>query len=77
MQIVDSNRPQLSKLNVVPMQFVASLANTPIRVATMSEGQWDVLLNTLYNQGFYLLELDENENPVAVYWNGGEKHGND
>jgi hypothetical protein len=34
---------------------------------TMSEGQWDTLLQVGYDQGFVLLELDEDEVPVAGY----------
>lgn len=34
---------------------------------TMSIGQWDQLLAGAYEAGWYLLELDDNEQPVAVY----------
>jgi hypothetical protein len=34
---------------------------------TMSEGQWDTLLQAGYDLGFVLLELDDNENPVGAY----------
>lgn len=34
---------------------------------TMSIGQWDVFLANSYEAGFILLELDENEEPVAAY----------
>jgi hypothetical protein len=34
---------------------------------TMSEHQWDALLDLAYSQGAVLLELDDNENPVAAY----------
>ncbi|MEX2119580.1 MAG: hypothetical protein WD847_08295 [Pirellulales bacterium] len=33
----------------------------------MSIGQWDQLLAGAYEAGWYLLELDDNEQPVAVY----------
>ena len=34
---------------------------------TMSVDQWDAVLANSYDAGFILLELDENENPVAAY----------
>lgn len=34
---------------------------------TMSTGQWDATLAASYEAGFVLLELDEEERPVAAY----------
>jgi hypothetical protein len=34
---------------------------------TMSTGQWDGLLRAAYDAGWVLLELDEDETPVAAY----------
>ena len=34
---------------------------------TMSVGQWDLLLAEAYRRGHYLLELDDDERPVAAY----------
>jgi hypothetical protein len=34
---------------------------------TMSVGQWDALLAASYEAGFILLELDDDERPVAAY----------
>jgi len=34
---------------------------------TMSIGQWDGFLQTAYDNGATLLELDENEMPVRAY----------
>jgi hypothetical protein len=34
---------------------------------TMSTGQWDELLNQGYLIGWTLLELDDNERPIAAY----------
>ena len=34
---------------------------------TMSQGQWDSLLQASYDQGFVLVELDRNETPVRAY----------
>lgn len=36
-------------------------------VITMSVGQWDALLAAAYEQGWTLLELDQNERPVRAY----------
>ena len=33
----------------------------------MSTGQWDALLAEAYRRGHTLLELDDNERPVAAY----------
>lgn len=34
---------------------------------TMSTGQWDALLQSMYSAGCILLELDDNENPVRAF----------
>jgi hypothetical protein len=34
---------------------------------TMSIGQWDTMLQVGYDLGFVLLELDDNEVPIAAY----------
>lgn len=38
---------------------------------TMSTGQWDALLANAYEAGFILLELDDDERPVAAYQKAG------
>ena len=38
-----------------------------IVVITMSIGQWDGFLEAAYDTGHTLLELDQNETPVAAY----------
>jgi hypothetical protein len=38
---------------------------------TMSTGQWDAVLQASYDAGFVLLELDEDERPVAAYQRAG------
>ena len=41
-------------------------------IITMSTGQqWDVWLDVAYKRGFTVLELDENEVPVAAYQKKG------
>jgi hypothetical protein len=35
--------------------------------ATMSIGQWDTFLQTVYDQGGVLIELDDRERVVATY----------
>ena len=53
------------KLHRIPL---ASLRLDPGTVTiTMSVGQWDGLLATLYENGATLLELDAMEQPVAAY----------
>ena len=34
---------------------------------TMGVGQWDLTLQEAYTAGWVLLELDDNERPVAAY----------
>jgi hypothetical protein len=36
-------------------------------VVTMSEGQWDAVLASMYEQDAILLELDTTERPVRAY----------
>jgi hypothetical protein len=37
------------------------------RIITMDTGQWDALLSAAYEQGWILLEVDDNEVPVRAY----------
>lgn len=53
-------------LNKIPLSEVVLFAPGTVTI-TMSVGQWDALLAAAYNQGAFLLELDEQEKPVAVY----------
>lgn len=53
------------KLNEVPLSEINFLK--PGVIITMSTGQWDAFLETGYEHGFTLVELDENENPIKVY----------
>jgi hypothetical protein len=39
-------------------------------VITLSVGQWDNFLSVAYALGYTLLELDDNERPVAAYQRG-------
>jgi len=55
-------------LTPFPLSRVLPLEPRPGQlVVTMSEGQWDSLLSAAYEQGWILLELDENEKPVRAY----------
>lgn len=56
------NRP---KLHEIPLSHVTLGPGTLL--FTMSVGQWDNLLAAAYQQGHTLLELDDNEQPVAAY----------
>ena len=44
---------------------------TRVPMMTMSVGQWDALLSAAYEQGWILLELDDDERPVRAYRKGG------
>lgn len=54
-------------LRPVPLADVLPLGRPGQLVMTMVEGQWDGLLSAAYEEGFVLLELDENEKPVRAY----------
>ena len=41
-------------------------------IITMSIGQWDAALRAAYAQGWILLELDDDERPVAAYRKGAK-----
>jgi len=43
------------------------------RKMTMSDGQWNPLLSAAYEQGWILLELDEDEKPVRAYQKASEQ----
>jgi len=55
------NRPEL---NEVPLDTTMKPATINI---TMSPGQWDVLLQAVYDAGHNLIEIDKNEIPVKAY----------
>jgi hypothetical protein len=45
----------------------ALTGGAPARLMTMGVGQWDAALSAAYEQGWLLLELDEDEKPVRAY----------
>lgn len=51
-------------LNEIP---ISSALNRGIFTVTMSVGQWDQFLQSAYDAGAALLELDRNETPVRAY----------
>ena len=58
------------KLNKVPLETALAFLRKPGAgqcIITMSVGQWDMLLQGAYEQGWTLLELDRKERPVAAY----------
>ncbi len=55
------NRPELNEIS-----FPIDLGK-PKAIVTMSEGQWDSLLQIAYEEDWILLELDDNEIPVRAY----------
>ena len=59
-------RPKLEKTDL-DQTTKAIFSGKPFVVVTMSEGQWDGLLQAAYEQGHTLLELDIDERPVAAY----------
>jgi hypothetical protein len=62
-----NDRMKRPKLNEIDLNKLNPLSPGQVTI-TMSRGQWDGLLESAYEQGFVLLELDENEKPVRAYW---------
>ena len=56
------NRPPLHEIPLASVTFSPGTL-----LVTMSTGQWDHLLAAAYQQGATLLELDDQERPVAAY----------
>lgn len=54
---------QRPKLREIPQPWLVEGEVT----VTMSIDQWDPLLAAAYDEGFILLELDDDENPVNGY----------
>jgi hypothetical protein len=54
-----------------PLYEIPLSSAVPFRVGevtvTMSIGQWDAVLQGMYDAGCVLLELDDEERPVAAY----------
>ncbi len=56
--------------------LTALLGGAPgTHVVTMNTGQWDTLLSTAYEQGWILLELDDDERPVRAYQRASTHQG--
>lgn len=53
-------------LRQVPLRDVLPPQRGTLTI-TMSPGQWDVMLAAAYDQGCILLEVDDDEIPVAAY----------
>lgn len=54
-------RPELHEIPI------SSALNRGIFTVTMSIGQWDQFLQSAYDAGAALLELDKKEQPVRAY----------
>ena len=52
------------ELNEIP---IGEAINRGIFTVTMSTGQWDGFLQSAYDAGAALIELDKNELPVRAY----------
>ena len=53
------------KLQRVPVPTIDELRGG--LAVTMRKEQWDTILSVAYNEGAFLLEIDENENIAAAY----------
>lgn len=61
---IKTKRPTLEEITI------SNAVNRGIFTVTMSAGQWDGFLQTAYDAGATLLELDANEMPVRAYRKG-------
>ena len=55
------------ELNEVPLASTFLGNGKPSLNITMSTGQWDAFLQTAYDHGANLIELDENKIPIKAY----------
>jgi hypothetical protein len=62
-----TRRPTHRDLRALPLTDVLPIGRAGQRVMTMCEGQWNGILSAAYEQGWVLLELDEDEQPVRAY----------
>lgn len=53
-------------LHAIPLEEALPLKPGKLTI-TMSEGQWDALLQAAYDAGDVLLELDDHEQPIRAY----------
>ena len=62
-------RPKLNKIELTTNYpgLMDTLLKPGNMIVTMSVDQWDILLQTAYDEGAILLELDDDEKPVAAY----------
>jgi hypothetical protein len=63
------SRPPRPTLRQIPLSEAVPLKSGEVTV-TLSVGQWDAALETYYDQGCVLLELDDDEIPVRAYQRG-------
>ncbi len=66
MNLIKLKRPVLTPINI--QEAFKNIIKESNFTITMSDGQWDNFLEEAYfRQGATLLELDENEIPIAAY----------
>jgi hypothetical protein len=54
-------------LDPIPLADVLPIGTKPGLVITMTVGQWDSMLSAAYAEGWILLEVDAQEQPVRAY----------
>ena len=59
-------RPVLNKVSLDDVMNGFLAGNSSVNI-TMSPGQWDRLLQTAYDAGYNLIEVDDSEMPVRAY----------
>ncbi|MFZ4439425.1 MAG: hypothetical protein ACOYOS_13430 [Syntrophales bacterium] len=60
-------RPKMNKTDLAESMEAMLGGARPGCFITMSPGQWDVLLSNAYDRGWTLLEINDDEQPVAAY----------
>lgn len=62
-----STRPNLHEIPLQDVWPINPEKMPGVTFATMSQGQWDGLLESAYLNGAILIELDPNEIPLRAY----------
>ncbi len=63
------DRPVLNEISLehVKNAFISGMPSENIPIFPMNQGQWNLMLQAVYDQGINLLELDDNNRAVRAY----------
>ena len=69
--MTQDSRPHLNALDLEEAMAQITGHRPGHVIITMSEGQWDAMLEASYSAGFTLLEVNDEEIPVRAYCRKG------